>query len=96
MGGSYFFGGGGTGGHIYPAIAVAEKIIKLEPDAEIHFFCSNRDIDAQILSKAGLWPLHRTKRSTAIRQIVDKAVISEGIIDVFDAAGIKKLLNDEI
>lgn len=27
---------------------------------------------------------------TAIRQIVDKAVVSEGIIDVFDAAGIKK------
>ncbi|ABC77918.1 type I restriction endonuclease subunit R [Syntrophus aciditrophicus] len=27
---------------------------------------------------------------TAIRQIVDKAVVSDGIIDVFDAAGIKK------
>jgi type I restriction enzyme R subunit len=27
---------------------------------------------------------------TAIRQIVDRAVVSEGIIDVFDAAGIKK------
>ena len=36
---------------------------------------------------------------TAIRQIVDKAVVSEGIIDVFDAAGIKKpdisILSDE-
>jgi type I restriction enzyme R subunit len=27
---------------------------------------------------------------TAIRQIVDKAVVSEGVVDVFDAAGIKK------
>jgi type I restriction enzyme, R subunit len=27
---------------------------------------------------------------TAIRQLVDKAVVSEGVIDVFDAAGIKK------
>ena len=27
---------------------------------------------------------------TAIRQIVDKAVVSDGIIDIFDAAGIKK------
>jgi len=27
---------------------------------------------------------------TAIRQIVDKAVVSEGVIDIFDAAGIKK------
>lgn len=36
---------------------------------------------------------------TAIRQIVDKAVVSDGIIDVFDAAGIKKpdisILSDE-
>jgi type I restriction enzyme R subunit len=36
---------------------------------------------------------------TAIRQIVDRAVVSEGIIDVFDAAGIRKpdisILSDE-
>lgn len=36
---------------------------------------------------------------TAIRQIVDKAVVSDGIIDVFSAAGIKKpdisILSDE-
>ena len=52
MGGkSFFFAGGGTGGHIYPAIAVAEKVIKLEPRAKIHFFCCARDIDTQILSQ---------------------------------------------
>lgn len=36
---------------------------------------------------------------TAIRQLVDKAVVSDGVIDVFDAAGIKKpdisILSDE-
>lgn len=36
---------------------------------------------------------------TAIRQIVDKAVVAEGVVDVFDAAGIKKpdisILSDE-
>jgi len=36
---------------------------------------------------------------TAIRQIVDRAVVSDGIIDIFDAAGIKKpdisILSDE-
>ena len=36
---------------------------------------------------------------TAIRQIVDRAVVSEGVIDIFDAAGIKKpdisILSDE-
>lgn len=47
----FFFAGGGTGGHIYPAVAMAEKIAELEPTAKIHFFCSNRSIDAQILGR---------------------------------------------
>jgi len=48
---TFLFAGGGTGGHIYPALAVAEKIQKNDPTAVIHFFCSSRDIDAQILNK---------------------------------------------
>jgi UDP-N-acetylglucosamine--N-acetylmuramyl-(pentapeptide) pyrophosphoryl-undecaprenol N-acetylglucosamine transferase len=50
-GSNFIFAGGGTGGHIYPAIAVAEQIVKLEPTAKIHFFVSTRSIDEQILSK---------------------------------------------
>ncbi len=54
MGGKcFFFAGGGTGGHIYPAIAVAEQIIKLEPDAKVHLFVSTRSIDARILTQTG-------------------------------------------
>ncbi len=49
----FFFAGGGTGGHIYPSIAVAEQIAKLAPKAKIHFFISTRGIDEQILSKTG-------------------------------------------
>jgi len=50
---SFIFAGGGTGGHIYPAIAVAEQLVKLQPTAKIRFLCSSRSIDAQILVKTG-------------------------------------------
>jgi UDP-N-acetylglucosamine--N-acetylmuramyl-(pentapeptide) pyrophosphoryl-undecaprenol N-acetylglucosamine transferase len=48
---SFFFAGGGTGGHIYPAIAVAEQIVKLDSEAKVHFFCSTREIDSRILAQ---------------------------------------------
>lgn len=50
---SFFFAGGGTGGHIYPAIAVAERIVELEPGAKVHFFCSGREIDSKVLQRSG-------------------------------------------
>jgi len=50
---SFFFAGGGTGGHIYPAVAVAQQIVNIEMSSKIHFFCSTRSIDKHIIEKAG-------------------------------------------
>ena len=48
-----YFAGGGTGGHIYPALAVAGELSRIEPACKITFFCSQRPIDTRILSVSG-------------------------------------------
>ena len=53
----YIFAGGGSGGHLYPGIAVARSLQQTQPDARIVFLCTNRDIDATILNAEG-YPYH--------------------------------------
>jgi len=43
------FAGGGTGGHLFPALAIAEQVIDLAPGTRIRFLCSDRPLDAEIL-----------------------------------------------
>ena len=45
----HILAGGGTGGHLYPGLAVADELTRLRPDAKIVFACSDREIDRRIL-----------------------------------------------
>ena len=45
--------GGGTGGHIYPAIAIANKIKENMHDVEILFVGTHRGLENQLVPKAG-------------------------------------------
>ncbi|GIM32001.1 undecaprenyldiphospho-muramoylpentapeptide beta-N-acetylglucosaminyltransferase [Paraclostridium bifermentans] len=45
--------GGGTGGHVYPAIAIANKIKEENPDAEIVFVGTEKGIESEIVPKYG-------------------------------------------
>lgn len=49
----FLFAGGGTGGHIFPAIAVAEKIRELKPEAEILFIGTREKIESEVVPKRG-------------------------------------------
>jgi UDP-N-acetylglucosamine--N-acetylmuramyl-(pentapeptide) pyrophosphoryl-undecaprenol N-acetylglucosamine transferase len=45
--------GGGTGGHVYPGIAVAEELARLRPDAQVVFVGGVRGLEAQAVPEAG-------------------------------------------
>ncbi len=45
--------GGGTGGHVYPGIAVAEELARTRKDAEIVFVGTRRGLEAQAVPEAG-------------------------------------------
>jgi UDP-N-acetylglucosamine--N-acetylmuramyl-(pentapeptide) pyrophosphoryl-undecaprenol N-acetylglucosamine transferase len=45
--------GGGTGGHFYPALAVAQEIKRRNPDVDILFIGSSRGIEAKAAPDAG-------------------------------------------
>lgn len=45
--------GGGTGGHVYPAIAIANMIKEKNPDAEILFVGTREGIESEIVPKYG-------------------------------------------
>jgi UDP-N-acetylglucosamine--N-acetylmuramyl-(pentapeptide) pyrophosphoryl-undecaprenol N-acetylglucosamine transferase len=45
--------GGGTGGHIYPGIAVAEELRRLDPKAKFLFVGSDRGLEGKVVPAAG-------------------------------------------
>ncbi|MCR8745353.1 undecaprenyldiphospho-muramoylpentapeptide beta-N-acetylglucosaminyltransferase [Romboutsia lituseburensis] len=45
--------GGGTGGHVYPAIAIANRIKEEHPEAEIVFVGTAKGIESEIVPKYG-------------------------------------------
>lgn len=48
------FAGGGTGGHLFPGIAVADELRRRDPSTRIVFVGSNRSIESAIVAEQGI------------------------------------------
>lgn len=46
--------GGGTGGHIYPALALIERLKQIEPDTEVLYVGTHRGLEDRIVPAAGI------------------------------------------
>ncbi|HVL33981.1 MAG TPA: glycosyltransferase, partial [Actinomycetota bacterium] len=53
MTGTVVLAAGGTGGHLVPAVAIAEAIHRLEPDTAIVFVGTSRALDDELVRGAG-------------------------------------------
>ena len=77
------FVAGGTGGHINPAIAVANEVKRLEPNTEILFVGTEGRMETQIVPKAG-FPIKTLKMNgfsrkmsfTGLKQNLETAVLT--------------------
>jgi UDP-N-acetylglucosamine--N-acetylmuramyl-(pentapeptide) pyrophosphoryl-undecaprenol N-acetylglucosamine transferase len=48
------FAGGGTGGHLYPALALGEAVQRLDPRARVFFAGARRGVEARVLPERGV------------------------------------------
>ncbi len=59
--------GGGTGGHLYPALNIAEALGRADPDAQFLFIGSQRGLEARVLPETG-YPYHLLPLQPLYRQ----------------------------
>jgi UDP-N-acetylglucosamine--N-acetylmuramyl-(pentapeptide) pyrophosphoryl-undecaprenol N-acetylglucosamine transferase len=76
--------GGGTGGHIYPAIAIAEKIMRKQPDSEILFVGAERGMEKDIVPSHGFPIRFIRARGFSRRNMIKNVGVA---MDVLRAAG---------
>lgn len=67
-----FIAGGGTGGHIYPALAIARSLLENNPDLKIHFVGSPQGLETRIIPETGfplhLVPIGRLNRNVGLKE----------------------------
>jgi UDP-N-acetylglucosamine--N-acetylmuramyl-(pentapeptide) pyrophosphoryl-undecaprenol N-acetylglucosamine transferase len=85
--------GGGTAGHVNPALAIAATIKEKHPDAEIAFVASTqpRDKAVDLVSRAG-YPLHTVHIRGMVRPIWSPANIKLPFLMVRSQGEAKKLI----
>ncbi|MBH16340.1 MAG: undecaprenyldiphospho-muramoylpentapeptide beta-N-acetylglucosaminyltransferase [Gemmatimonadetes bacterium] len=67
------FTGGGTGGHLYPALALADELVKERPEVRPVFIGANRGIESRVLPNQGreynLLPVRGWKRGNVLTNL---------------------------
>ena len=78
----YAFTGGGTGGHIYPGLAIASCLKEIIPSCRIFWIGSNKGMDRAIVEEAGMEffgiPTGKLRRYFSFQNLLDIVNIIAG------------------
>jgi len=50
---NFLFAGGGTGGHVFPALAIADELKKMDSSSDILFVGAKGKIEARLVPQNG-------------------------------------------
>ena len=83
----FLISGGGTGGHIYPAIAIADALKVTYPDAEILFVGAQGRMEMELVPKAGyrikgLW-ITGIQRKFSLRNLLLPVMLLSSLLQSF-------------
>jgi UDP-N-acetylglucosamine--N-acetylmuramyl-(pentapeptide) pyrophosphoryl-undecaprenol N-acetylglucosamine transferase len=76
--------GGGTGGHIFPALALAEAIRRRDPETRVSFMGTERGLEARLVPSAGvaldLVPAAQIAGRSPARKLLGGLVLLRGVL----------------
>ena len=84
--------GGGTGGHVNPALAIANTIKQNDPEAVIAYVGTQKGIENKLVPKAG-YPLYYVEIQ-GIRRSLSPANLKTAYLAVTSVGKAKKILED--
>ncbi len=83
----YIISGGGTGGHIYPALALVEEIQKQDQEAEILYVGTPNGLEKELAEAKGIAyhgiPVQGFRRKLTVQTIKTALVLVKGIFGAF-------------
>ncbi|KAA3598346.1 MAG: undecaprenyldiphospho-muramoylpentapeptide beta-N-acetylglucosaminyltransferase [Calditrichaeota bacterium] len=93
----FLFAAGGTGGHVIPAIAIAETIKEKFPDSKITFVGTSRGVENRIVPDAG-FPLERIWISGFNRSAMSKNLLFpvKLIVSLFQSFGLLRKVKPDL
>ncbi|CAN5845203.1 undecaprenyldiphospho-muramoylpentapeptide beta-N-acetylglucosaminyltransferase [soil metagenome] len=84
--------GGGTAGHINPALATAEALVRLRPDVEVEFVGTADRLESRLVPQAG-WPLH-TVEAAPLRRSLSPTNLAIPLVLARSCAKVRRLLRE--